>query len=161
MKNDMAITGLTRIAFGFIFLWAFLDKLLGLSFSTKPENAWILGKSPTFSYLKFATAGPLSAFYRSLAENSLIDWIFMLSLLLLGIAFLFGIAGKLAFFGGALFMVVIYSSNSLPKNNPFLYEHLIYALVFILLYTIRTDDIIGFGKQWKNTALVKKLSFLS
>jgi thiosulfate dehydrogenase [quinone] large subunit len=161
MKNDIAVAGLTRIAFGFIFLWAFLDKLLGLSFSTKPENAWILGKSPTFSYLKFATAGPLSTFYHSLAGNPLIDWIFMLSLLLLGIAFLLGIAGKLAFFGGALFMVVLYSSNFPPQHNPFLDEHLIYALVFILLYKIRADEIIGFGKKWKNTTLVKKLSFLS
>ena len=35
-----------RIALGWVFLWAFLDKLFGLGFATAAENAWINGGCP-------------------------------------------------------------------------------------------------------------------
>src|SRR3712207_7355187 len=40
-----------RLALGWIFLWAFVDKLFGLGFATKAENAWIDGGSPTQGFL--------------------------------------------------------------------------------------------------------------
>lgn len=36
-----------RLTTGFIFLWAFLDKLFGLGFSTPSERAWINGGKPS------------------------------------------------------------------------------------------------------------------
>ena len=45
-----ALAGL-RIATGFIFLWAFLDKLFGLGYSTASAKSWIHGGSPTKGYL--------------------------------------------------------------------------------------------------------------
>jgi thiosulfate dehydrogenase (quinone) large subunit len=44
-----------RIAIGWTFLWAFLDKAVGLGFATQRADAWISGGSPTFGYLTFAT----------------------------------------------------------------------------------------------------------
>ena len=39
--------GITRIILGFMFIWAFFDKLLGLGMLTTPEAAIINGGSPT------------------------------------------------------------------------------------------------------------------
>ena len=47
-----------RLATGFIFLWAFLDKLFGLGYSTKSANAWIHGGSPTNGFLSHVAVGP-------------------------------------------------------------------------------------------------------
>ena len=80
-----------RIAMGWTFLWPFFDKLFGLSFSTKPEGAWINGGSPTYGFLTFGTRGPFAEFFQSLAGYIWLDWVFMLSLLLIGLALIFGV----------------------------------------------------------------------
>ena len=67
--------GLLRIAMGWIFLWAFLDKCFGLGFATgrDPEtgaidfgsaDAWINGGSPTEGFLSFGlhTKEPFTSF---------------------------------------------------------------------------------------------------
>src|SRR5688572_9064984 len=36
-----------RLALGWVFLWAFLDKAFGLGFATSAARAWIDGGSPT------------------------------------------------------------------------------------------------------------------
>ncbi len=81
MKREQYIWALLRVGMGWIFLWAFLDKTFGLGFSTLPEKNWILGNSPTYGFLKFATIGPFANFYQEIAGNQIIDWIFMLGLL--------------------------------------------------------------------------------
>ena len=80
---------LLRVGMGFIFLWAFFDKLLGLGYATLPERSWLAGGSPTFGYLKNATHGPLAEFFQSLAGNPLVDILFMLGLLGVGVAVFF------------------------------------------------------------------------
>ena len=40
-----------RLATGFIFLWAFLDKTFGLGFSTPAERAWLNGGTPAQGFL--------------------------------------------------------------------------------------------------------------
>jgi thiosulfate dehydrogenase [quinone] large subunit len=62
---------------GLIFLWAFFDKLLGLGFATKAENAWINGGSPTSGFLLHGTKGPFAEFFQSLAGIPTVDWLFM------------------------------------------------------------------------------------
>ena len=41
-----------RVATGFVFLWAFLDKTFGLGYSTPSAKAWIHSGSPTLGFLK-------------------------------------------------------------------------------------------------------------
>lgn len=36
----------SRLVIGWVFLWAFLDKVFGFGFSTPSERAWINGGSP-------------------------------------------------------------------------------------------------------------------
>ena len=40
-----------RLALGWVFLWAFLDKLFGLGHATPAKRAWINGGSPTKGFL--------------------------------------------------------------------------------------------------------------
>jgi thiosulfate dehydrogenase [quinone] large subunit len=103
MKNkEQYIWAALRIGMGWLFLWPFLDKLFGLGFTTAPEDAWIAGGSPTFGYLKFATSGPLAPIFQSLAGNPVVDWLFMLGLLLIGLALISGIGVSIAAYAGAL-----------------------------------------------------------
>ncbi|WP_318272177.1 hypothetical protein [Microbispora triticiradicis] len=44
-----------RVAVGWVFLWAFLDKLFGWGFATPAAKAWINGGSPTTGFLKALT----------------------------------------------------------------------------------------------------------
>jgi|SRR3989344_2033937 len=80
MKRENFL-GILRIFMGWIFLWPFLDKLIGLGFTTSPKNAWLNGGSPTTGFLSNATKGPLELFYKTLAGSTVVDWLFMLGLL--------------------------------------------------------------------------------
>ena len=50
------VWGLLRMAVGWIFLWAFLDKLVGLGFATEVGKGWLNGGSPTFGFLNFGSS---------------------------------------------------------------------------------------------------------
>lgn len=157
MKREKYIWALLRIGMGWIFLWAFLDKTFGLGFSTALEKAWINGISPTIGFLKFATIGPFASFYQEVAGNPIIDWIFMLGLLLIGVALILGIGVKIAGYSGALMFFLMYTAGFLPpKNNPFLDEHLIYIIIMIGLTITKSGDTLGLGKLWKKMKFVKR-----
>ena len=51
-----------RVSLGWIFLWAFLDKLFGLGHETKSAQAWIHGGSPTYGFLAKGAKGPIADF---------------------------------------------------------------------------------------------------
>jgi len=53
------IWALLRFSLGWIFLWAFVDKLFGLGFATESGKGWIDGGSPIFGFLNFAARGPM------------------------------------------------------------------------------------------------------
>lgn len=139
---------LVRIGLGWIFLWAFLDKLFGLGLSTPAAKSWLAGGSPTLGYLKGATAGPLSGLYQSLAGAAWLDWLFMLGLLGLGIALILGIAMRLAGYAGALLMLLMWSSHLPPAQNPIVDDHIIYALTLLALAASRAGDTLGLGRWW-------------
>lgn len=127
------IVSLLRIGLGFIFLWAFFDKVFGLGFATTSDKAWIHGGSPTYGFLAFATKGPFAMFFKTLAGNPLVDWVFMIGLLVVGVSLLFNYFVKIGSIAGLLMVVLMYLSILPPENNPILDEHIIYALIFILL----------------------------
>ena len=52
------IWALGRIGLGWTFLWAFLDKVFGLGFSTPSDRSWLSGGSPTEGFLANSAAGP-------------------------------------------------------------------------------------------------------
>lgn len=149
-----------RLSLGWIFLWAFFDKLWGLGFNTAPDKAWIVGGSPTMGFLSFATTGPFAELFKSMAGNVFIDILFMGGLLLLGVALILGIGMRLAGYGGAIMMLLMYLAVLPKEHNPFLDEHIVYAALLILLAEYKTGRIFGLGTWWSKTKLVKKYPIL-
>ncbi|MGZ6807791.1 MAG: hypothetical protein ACXVGG_14375, partial [Mycobacteriaceae bacterium] len=73
-----------RIATGFVFLWAFLDKTFGLHYATPSAKAWIHGGSPTKGFLTSVKVGPFQSVFHSIAGTWWADWLFMLGMLGIG-----------------------------------------------------------------------------
>jgi thiosulfate dehydrogenase [quinone] large subunit len=147
-KNVQRLLAATRIGLGWIFFWAFIDKLFGLGFATPPENAWLAGGSPTAGFLQFATVGPLAGFYQSIAGHPLVDALFMFGLFGLGIALLLGIGMKIAGVTGPLLMLLMWSAHLPPENNPILDDHIIYGLIMITLSAAEAGETWGLGHWW-------------
>jgi thiosulfate dehydrogenase (quinone) large subunit len=168
------IWGLLRLSIGWVFLWAFLDKLLALGFASgrNPETgvadrfgdaAWINGGSPTDGFLQFGlhTKEPFTGFYESLAGSSLIEWAYMLSMLAIGVALMLGIATRLAAGAGILWMLLFYTASALsPENNPFMDDHIIYAIVLAGIAVVGGGRYLGLGKQWERLSFVQKYPIL-
>ena len=168
------IWGVLRLAMGWIFFWAFLDKLLALGFATgrDPETgvvdrfsdaAWINGGSPTEGFLSFGlhTKEPFTSIYSGLAGQGWVDWIYMLSMALIGIALLFGIATRLAAIAGVIWMVLFYTAAAIwPENNPFLDDHVIEAIVLVGIAYVGAGRYLGFGRWWDELGFVQRFRWL-
>jgi thiosulfate dehydrogenase [quinone] large subunit len=83
-----------------------------------------------------------------MAGSPVVDWLFMLGLLGLGVALILGIGMRIASVGGALLMLLMWSSRLPPTTNPFLDQHIIYVLVLIGLAALKAGDTLGLGKWW-------------
>jgi len=154
------IIGLLRVGAGWIFLWSFFDKLFGLGYSTLPQDAWLVGGSPTSGFLQFATKGPFKEFFVSLAGNPLVDWLFMLGLLGIGIGLMLGIAVKLSSYSGALMLAFMYLAGSIwPVHNPFMDEHIMYAII-MFLFPLADNSVIGISGWWGRRDFVRKYPIL-
>jgi len=155
MKID-TLWSLLRIALGFIFFWAFIDKIFGLGFTTSPDKSWLQGVSPTTGFLKFGAEGIFAPFFHSLAGNPLIDWLFMLGLLGIGLSLLLGIGLRIAGYSGAFLMTLLYLSLFPPKNNPLVDEHIIYLLLFLIFAKGDVGHRFSLHNWWSQSVLVKK-----
>lgn len=151
---------LLRVSVGFIFLWAFFDKLLGLGYATAPSRSWLAGSSPTLGYLKNATYGPFAELFQSLAGNPIVDFLFMVGLLGVGVAFVLGITMRFASLVGATMLILMYLSAFPPANNPIVDDHIIYALVLLVLANIDSKKTTAISSWWNKTQLAKTFPFL-
>jgi thiosulfate dehydrogenase (quinone) large subunit len=149
-----------RICLGWIFLWAFLDKSFGLGFATKSEDAWISGGSPTTGFLKFGTDGVFADLHKSMAGSTLVDWLFMLGMLCLGVALIAGVALRITAVAGVVMMAMLWSASVPPENNPLVDEHWIYALALITFPLVQAGHTLGLGAVWERLPLVRRHPFL-
>lgn len=133
MKTEKNIFTALRIVMGFIFLWAFFDKLLGLGFATTAEKAWIHGGSPTYGFLTFGVKGPFADIFHSLAGIGLVDWLFMLGLLGIGLSLIINRFVRLGCIAGSCLLFFMYLALLFPENNPIIDEHIVYILVLALI----------------------------
>lgn len=162
LKRHEYIWGITRIALGWVFLWAFLDKFFGLGFATSAQKAWLAGGSPTEGFLLHGTKGPFASFYQSLAGVAFVDWLFMMGLLLIGLSLLLGIFMTVAGYSGALMMILMFTAGFiLPQNNPLIDDHIIYGLVLVGLAWSGSGRWLGLGDWWASTSFVRKYPFLA
>ncbi|WP_315095487.1 DoxX family protein [uncultured Cellulomonas sp.] len=159
----------TRLATGFIFLWAFLDKTFGLHYATgaavaegDPSLSWLDGGTPSQGFMQFAAVGPFKETFASMA-GPVSDWLFMLGLLGIGVAVMLGIGLRLAAVSGAIMMVLMWVAEwplLQGSNNPLVDYHLIYALVLIVCASLLAGDTWGLGRRWARIPLVQRYSWL-
>lgn len=159
-KAARYVFAVARLALGWVFLWAFLDKLFGLGHETASARSWINGGSPTKGFLANSPTGPFESFYNSFAGDAWADWLFMIGLAGIGAALILGIGIRIAAAAGAVLMVMMWSAVLPPENNVFMDDHLIYALVLVGLALIGAGNTLGLGKLWGNIGLVKRNPWL-
>ena len=117
-RHRGAVVGLVglRLALGFEFLWAFLDKTFGLGYSTPSAKSWINGGSPTKGFLSGANVGPFQGIFRWLAGVPGMDWLFMIGLLGVGLAFILGVAIRPAAVSGAVMLALMWAAVWVPAK---------------------------------------------
>lgn len=140
MKTQKIILVLLRLSLGFVFLWAFLDKLFGLGFATTPERSWLNGGSPTTGFLTNAVKGPFADLFQMLAGVAIVDWLFMLGLLFVGLTLIFNRYVKWGALAGSVMLMLMYLALLLPENNPVIDDHIVYTLVLLLLAVKNKND---------------------
>ncbi len=159
-----------RLSIGFVFLWAFFDKLFGLGYATPGERAWINGGSPTTGFLSNVQSGPLKGFFDALAGVTAMDWLFMAGLLGIGAALVLGVALRPAAAAGSLLLVFMWFAIWPPatmaggeptgSNNPFMDDHLVYAIALVLIASLSLSYATFLGRRWSALPLVQKHSWL-
>jgi thiosulfate dehydrogenase [quinone] large subunit len=162
-----------RIGFGLTFLWAFFDKLLALGYGTGVDSetgavdrfgdaAWINGASPTEGFLSFGVNpdSPFAGFFNGLAGYAIVDWLFMLGLLSLGVALTLGIGMRFAGVAGAALYLMMYAAVMVPENNPVFDDHLLGAISVVVLALTLAGDTWGLGKMWARMPFVRGSGFL-
>src|ERR1700755_1268281 len=90
------VLAVIRVSLGWVFLWAFLDKLFGLGHETTSKAALIHGGSPTDGFLAHGAVRPAKSFYNDIAGATWPDYLFMIGLAAIGTALILGIGMRIA-----------------------------------------------------------------
>lgn len=126
-----------RIAIGFVFLWAFLDKNFGWQYTTPKGQGWMFATgdgSPTFGFLTFGVnpEGPFASFFNSLGESAgvasaegpptlypgaWVNWVFMLGLLGIGLSLMLGLVVRIGSIGGVVMLVLMWLAEAPWANT--------------------------------------------
>lgn len=154
-----------RLATGFIFLWAFLDKTFGLGFSTPVARAWINGGTPSQGFLNSpAVVGPLKPFFAAIASPAS-DVLFMVGMLAIGVAVMLGIGLRVSAVAGTVILLFMYLAEwtfgaNAGSTNPIVDYHIIFALSLIVVAVLSAGDGWGFGTAWKRLSIVQNHPWL-
>jgi thiosulfate dehydrogenase [quinone] large subunit len=152
-----------RIATGFVFGWAFLDKTFGFGYATPSARAWINGGSPTKGFLASVDVGPLQSFFHSIAGTWYADWGFMLGMLGIGVALVAGIGLRVAA-GASIAMMALMWLAEYPltagSTNPVTDYHVVYAIVTVVLALTYAGHTWGLGRWWAGRRFVQRNRWL-
>jgi len=160
-----------RVATGFVFLWAFLDKTFGWHYATGSGKGWIDGGSPTKGFLSGVQAGPLQSFFHDIAGKGWADALFMLGLLGIGLALAGGVALRLTAVAGTVLMAMMWAAEWPPaqhlstgaptmSSNPFMDYHVLYAAVMVLMAAASAGNTWGLGRIWARIPFVRRNRWL-
>ena len=164
--RETAIAAL-RVGTGFAFLWAFLDKTFGWNYSTPSSRAWIHGGSPTKGFLSSVDTGPWQSMFHAWAGKQWADWLFMIGLAGIGLALILGIALRVAAVTGTILVAFMWFAVFPPaqhaadgshtgSSNPFLDEHVMFALAFLTIAAFGIGSRLGLGAMWRKIPFVEK-----
>jgi thiosulfate dehydrogenase [quinone] large subunit len=160
-----------RVAVGFVFLWAFLDKTFGFGYATPSARAWIHGGSPTKGFLGHVAVGPFESIFHAWAGAAWADWLFMVGLLAIGIALILGVGLRIAAVSGTLMLLLMWAAEwPLAKvtsagepsmsTNPIVDYHIVYALALIVVALTYAGNTWGLGRLWARLPLVQRNRWL-
>lgn len=99
--------------------------------------------------MKNSTKGPFTPFFQAIAGNIVVDILFMVGLLLIGLTLIFGIMVNITSISGSLMMFLMWLAVLPPKNHPFLDDHIIYIFVLVLFMYFDSGKYYGFGNWWR------------
>jgi thiosulfate dehydrogenase [quinone] large subunit len=159
-----------RLAIGFEFLWAFLDKTFGLEYHTANAKAWIHGGSPTTGFLSGVNVGPLQGTFHSLAGVTFVDWLFMLGLLGVGVALILGVALRPAAISGATILLMMYvatwpfakmgGGEPTASTNPIIDDHIVSFMALVVIGAFAAMSVGAISRRWSDLAFVRSHSWL-
>lgn len=162
---------LGRLAIGFVFLWAFLDKTFGLGYSTPAEGAWLRHGSPTRGFLIGLHAGPLRGVFVGWAGAGWVDWLFMMGLAAIGVAVVLGVGLRLSAVAGSVMLGLMWAAEwplarftdagqPTMSTNPVVDYHIVYALVLIVCAAAYAGRTWGMGRAWERLRFVRRYRWL-
>lgn len=161
---------LLRLALGITFLWAFLDKTFGLGYATPSQRAWINGGSPTEGFLAGVQSGPLQGTFNAMAGAPVVNGLFMLGLLGIGVALLLGVVLRIAAASGSVLLLMMWFAAWPPasmaggeptgSNNPLVDDHIISALAIIVVGAYAAHSSGYLGRWWATQSLVRRCPWL-
>lgn len=137
-----------RIVLGLVFLWAFLDKMFGLRFATVPAKAVVNGGAPTKGFL-LGVDGPFAPLYHSLAGYAWTDWLFMLGLLGLGIALVFGVGLRIAAVAGTVLLLMLWGASLPLTTNPVIDEHIVFITLLWVIFFNMSNPALSLAGWWR------------
>lgn len=153
-----------RLATGFIFLWAFLDRAFGLGFSTTSAAAWNQGGTPSQVSLNSpAVTGPLRSFFALIASPApdVLAVLAVLAMFAVGAAGILGVGLRVGADAGSVVLLFMYLAEwpftvNSASTNPLVDYHIVYALALIVIAFVSAGDTRGFGRVWKSLPPVQK-----
>lgn len=150
IDDAQRVLAVARIALGFVFLWAFLDKLFGLGIPKPSGQGWLFGAgdgNPTQGYLS-AVDGPFAWLFNPMAGLGWVNWLFMAGLAGIGIGLMTGLAFRFSAICGCLMLLLIYLADLPPAANPVLDDHIIEILMLVGLILLRNGRVWGAEAWW-------------
>ena len=138
--------------------------------------------------VRYQPRRPLAGFFNSLGESagvasaegapvlypgSWVNWAFMLALLGIGISLMIGFMVRIGSIGGVALLLAMWLAeapwaNTIDPetgqgsfNNPFMDDHIIYAIVLVMLMLFTAERTFGVGKWWQSTSLVQRHPWLA
>jgi thiosulfate dehydrogenase (quinone) large subunit len=172
LSRRVAVMGLLglRLAIGFEFLWAFLDKTFGLGYSTPSAHAWINGGSPTTGFLSGVNVGPFQGVFHGIAGVAAFDWLFMVGLLGVGLALILGAAVRPAAIAGSAMLLLMYTATwpfatagggqPTGSTNPIVDDHIVSIMGLIVLGALAAWSVGVISRRWSALAFVRSHSIL-
>ena len=90
----------------------------------------------------------------------MVDALFMLGLLGIGLALTFGFGMRIATVAGVTMYVLMWTVVMPPENHPFLDEHVLGALTIAVLGLYHAGDTWGLGNRMAKLSLVQRFPVL-
>ncbi len=87
-----------------------------------------------------------------------VDWVYMASILLIGLGLFSGVMTRLAAAGGIVWMTIFYTATFFvdPRYNPFFDEHILSIVVLVAIIFANAGVYLGLGKIWQRADSVKR-----